>query len=200
MCELMPLMQHHFDAVQDRLACFCAVSMQCEGWFKGELFTLLTQLRTEGAVQDVDRAVRVDGKQIDVLIRSQASVHWVERKHWRVGTQRGVPDGSRSYFADPTIGILQAVNKLAALSRPGHRWLLLLLTAKPRRETGRSASSNSTPRLRRIGSKHAHRQPSSRQPSAWAAWISACLLIYAWEIRAHAALNHSHGCRPLAIP
>ena len=70
MFELLPRMQQHFDALQDRLTCFCDLGIQCEGWFKGELLTLLTQLRKEGVVQDFDREVRVDGKQIDVMIRS----------------------------------------------------------------------------------------------------------------------------------
>jgi hypothetical protein len=130
MIELLPRMQQHLDTAQDRFTCFHDLGFQSEGWFKGETVTLFSQLQREGVIQELDREVLVGTKRIDVMIRLNDTQHWIELKHWLIGKQKGVRYHPGFYFGDPTsVGITGDVDKLTPL--PGHRWLLLLLTANP---------------------------------------------------------------------
>ncbi len=130
MIELLPRMRQHFDSVQDRLICFCEFGFQSEGWFKGELITLFSQLQREGVLQEVDREVRIGTKRVDLMIRLHDIYHWIELKHWMIGSQKGAVYNPSFYFGDPTsVGITGDVDKLNTLV--DHRWLLVLLTANP---------------------------------------------------------------------
>jgi hypothetical protein len=154
MLELVPRMKQYFDTMQDRLYCFCELGFQSEGWFKGELLTLFSQLRREGKIQELDREVKVGANKVDVKIRPNDTNHWIELKHWLIGAQKGVNYGPNFYFGDPTsVGIIRDVDKLNALS--GHRWMLLLLTANP----GLNAWESGVERFNR---KFAPRQLESR--------------------------------------
>lgn len=134
MIEIMARLKDHFDGLNDRHACFAALGFQSEGWFKGEVLTLLSWLRAEGAVQHFDREIAVEGKRIDVMIHLDGVRHWIELKHWLIGKQKGYTYNPLFYFADrSSVGIVPDVDKLRrpSLSQADRRWLLLLLTANP---------------------------------------------------------------------
>jgi hypothetical protein len=130
MIDLLPRVKAHFNTTQSRLACFCELGFQTEGWFKGELLYLFSQLHRQGVIQELDREVNVEGKKVDIRLRVNNEDHWIELKHWLIGKQKGTTYNPSFYFGDRTsVGITGDVNKLASLT--GHRWLLLLLTANP---------------------------------------------------------------------
>jgi len=47
---------------------FSGSQIQVEGWFKGELIYLFTSLKNKGELQDWDREVKLDKKQIDFKV------------------------------------------------------------------------------------------------------------------------------------
>ncbi len=131
MIELLSRMQQHFDTMHDRFICFHDLGFQTEGWFKGELVTLFSQLQREGIIQELDREVLVGTKKVDVKIRLNGLNHWIELKHWLIGKQKGVNCNVNFYFSDGgrDTGITKDVDKLNGLT--GHRWMLMLLTRNP---------------------------------------------------------------------
>jgi hypothetical protein len=138
MIELLPAFREHLDPLQDRLTCFCDMGIQVEGWFKGELLTLLGSLKKRGAILEFDREVKTHGRKIDVTIKTRTGPHLVELKHWLIGRQKGYPYTPNFYFGDLTsIGIVKDVDKLLRVTQPGHLWMLILLTANPGNEAWR---------------------------------------------------------------
>jgi hypothetical protein len=132
MIELLPRLQAHFDTLEDRLICFTKMGVQVEGWFKGELLTLLSSLREQGRIMDFDREAKTPGGKIDLTIKTQSDQHWIELKHWLIGKQKGFLYGPNFYFGDRTsIGIVKDFDKLTGITLPGRLWLLILLTANP---------------------------------------------------------------------
>jgi hypothetical protein len=135
MIELIPRLREHFGRLEDRLVCFSEMGVQVEGWFKGELLTLLSSLRTQGLVADFDREVETRGGRIDLTVKIEAELHWVEVKHWLIGKQKGSTYDPGFYFGDPSsVGIIKDVDKLLRITSPGRLWLLILLTANPGKE------------------------------------------------------------------
>lgn len=134
MIQLMPELKQHFDGLQDRFRCFAELGIQCEGWFKGELLTQLLRLRDAGLIQGVDReALFSAGRaKVDVSVQLGGVTHWIELKHWLIGSQKGYTYGAAFYFGDGTaVGIVKDVDKLYGMQNAPPRWLLLLLTANP---------------------------------------------------------------------
>ncbi len=129
--ELIPHLVNHFDGLQDRLACFCEQGVQVEGWFKGELLALLSELRRNASVERFDREVKIEAGRVDITAHLGGKCHWVELKHWHIGKQGGTSYGPAFYFCDRELGILRDVDKLRNIDSHGHGWLLLLLTANP---------------------------------------------------------------------
>jgi len=130
MIELLPRMKQYFDTTQNRFICFHDMGFQAEGWFKGELLTLFSELQHEGIIQKLEREVKVGTKKVDIRIRLNDTYHWIELKHWLIGEQKDFTYNTGFYFSDPTsVGITGDVDKLYPLT--GYRWMLLLLTAKP---------------------------------------------------------------------
>jgi len=134
MIDIIARLKEHFDGLNDRYACFADLGFQSEGWFKGELLTALSRLKAGGVVHDIDREIPIDGKRIDVMIVVDGVRHWIELKHWLIGTQKGFTYNPSFYFADrSSVGIIPDVDKLRrpSLNDADRRWLLLLLTANP---------------------------------------------------------------------
>ena len=132
MNELLPHMKQHFDTLQDRLACFREQEVQVEGWFKGEMLLLLTNLRKKGIVEGFDREAGPGGK-VDLIVKIAGSRHCIELKHWLVGVQRGARLTPAFYFGDPTpVGVLRDVDKLSRFEPEDGKWLLILMTDNPR--------------------------------------------------------------------
>jgi hypothetical protein len=129
MIELLPEMKRYFDTMQDRFTCFYDLGFQSEGWFKGELLTLFSQLRSKGIIQELDREVRVGVGRIDVRILLNGVYHWIELKHWLIGYQKDIYYNPDFYFGDSMVGITKDVDKLNSLT--SYRWMLLLLTCNP---------------------------------------------------------------------
>lgn len=134
MIEVVRRLKEHFDGLDDRYTCFANLGFQSEGWFKGELLTVLSRLWMDGAVQNLDREITVEGKRVDLMIQMDGVRHWIELKHWLIGRQKGFIYNPPFYFADrSSVGIVPDVDKLnrPSLSPADRRWLLLLLTANP---------------------------------------------------------------------
>jgi len=132
MIELLPVLQRHFDKLQEHLVCFCETGVQVEGWFKGELLTLLSSLRGQELIRDFDREVEIPCGNVDLTVRTESDLHWIELKHWLIGKQKGITYGPNFYFGDRTsIGAVKDVDKLVSIVSPGRLWLLILLTANP---------------------------------------------------------------------
>ena len=132
MTELLPRLRAHFDALEDRLICFRKMGVQVEGWFKGELLTLLSSFVEQGLIEEFDREVKTHGGKIDLTVKTKADLHWSELKHWLIGKQKGSAYDSKFYFGDPSsVGIVRDVDKLLRITSPGRLWMLILLTANP---------------------------------------------------------------------
>jgi hypothetical protein len=131
--QLLPLLRSHFDALQDRLACFCKYGCQLEGWFKGELLTVLDAALQAGTIVDVDREIATPAGKIDLRVTLPGEEPtWIELKHWLIGVQRGTRYGAGFYFGDPTsVGITKDVKKLTDGERAGLGYVLVLMTANP---------------------------------------------------------------------
>jgi hypothetical protein len=96
---------------------------------------LLSSLCGQGLIKDFDREVKTPGGKIDLTIKTQRDLHWIELKHWLIGKQKGFLYSPNFYFGDRTsIGIVKDVDKLLRVASPGSLWLLILLTANPGRE------------------------------------------------------------------
>jgi hypothetical protein len=129
--RLIPHLRTHFDALQDRLLCFTKHGVQTEGWFKGELLVLLETLVQKKVVESFDREVRQTGALIDLLVVSDRR-HWVELKHWLIGTQKGTAYGPSFYFRDSSsVGIVRDARKLLSCPAEDQHWLLILAAANP---------------------------------------------------------------------
>jgi hypothetical protein len=124
-------MKQHFDTLQDRLVCFREKEVQVEGWFKGEMLFLLTNLLRKGIVESFGREVGPGGK-VDLVIKMPGLRHWIELKHWLVGVQRGARLAPAFYFGDRTsVGVVQGVDKLSRVESEDGKWLLILMTGNP---------------------------------------------------------------------
>ncbi len=130
MQNILIKMKEHFDSLQDRLACFCKYGVQVEGWFKGELITLLDIGYTERWISNFDREVKCSsGKKIDITLATKPNVvYWIEIKHW-IGKQKGKIYDPKFYFADKYVGILKDVDKLRELS--SNKWIFVFITPNP---------------------------------------------------------------------
>lgn len=133
MHELMRHLRAHFDPLDDRMRCFAELGVQVEGWFKGELICLLTQLKCNEIIEGFDREVSINGrKKVDLTIQIDGRTHWIELKHWLIGRQKGEKYTASSYFCDhSSTGIIGDVDKLQRTPETDHRWMLLLMTARP---------------------------------------------------------------------
>jgi len=131
--QLLPKLRSHFDALQDRLTCFCKYGCQLEGWFKGELLTVLDAALQAGTIVDLDRELATSGGRIDLRVTMPGeNPSWIELKHWLIGMQRGTRYGAGFYFGDQTsVGITKDVTKLTGGERAASGYVLVLLTANP---------------------------------------------------------------------
>lgn len=133
MQHLLEHLRAQFDPLDDRMRSFARHGVQLEGWFKGELLVALDSLKAAGVIKKFDREVKRPEGRIDLVIDSPG-LHWVELKHWLIGSQRGTTYGPGFYFGDPSsVGIVKDVDKLLRIPPQVGRWLLLLLTANPGR-------------------------------------------------------------------
>ena len=115
----------HFDGSLDRFKSFYDHGIMVEGWFKGELITVLDSFRRDGEIEGLDREVRVERRRVDLTVDLDGCKHWIELKHWLNGYQAGTFYGTSFYFGDPTsVGITNDVNKLVQIASIGFRWIL----------------------------------------------------------------------------
>lgn len=131
MDTLVPALRRHFDTLSDRYECFSRAEVQLEGWFKGELLFALDSLRATGLLRRVDREVKHGAGRIDIVVDLAPERHWIELKHWLIGSQKGVLYGPSFYFGDQTLGVVPDIDKLVKIESPARLWLLLLLTQNP---------------------------------------------------------------------
>lgn len=161
MDHLVEPLRAHFDPLQSRMRSFASHGVQLEGWFKGELLFALDAMKEAGSIVKFDREVKRPEGRIDLMVES-SGLHWVELKHWLIGSPRGTRYGPSFYFGDATsVGVVKDVDKLLRVPTDAGRWLLLLLTANP----GRAAWSAG---IAAFNSKFTPRRlDSSTDPSAY---------------------------------
>lgn len=132
--ELIDQIRDHFCQLQDRLACFGDQQVQVEGWFKGELLTLLTRFRDTQLIEGFDREVKtgIGNQRIDLQVSLNGQTHWIELKHWRIGIQNDVVFDAHFYFKDES-SFCGDVSKLVQLPdrQNACKWMLILMTKNP---------------------------------------------------------------------
>lgn len=132
MRELLPYIKAHFDNLQDRFITFRNQEVQVEGWLKGELLLLLSQMRDSNNIEDLDREVKHGRSKLDLKIHLTGGIHYVELKHWLIGVQRGFRLDPHFYFGDPSpVGITKDYDKLDSITSPCQKWFLILCTPNP---------------------------------------------------------------------
>ncbi|MFI5251006.1 MAG: hypothetical protein ACHQQQ_01125 [Bacteroidota bacterium] len=131
--KLLPLICSHFEGLSDRLKTFSELAFQCEGWFKGELLTLLSSPSFGYKIDYLNREVDFNGRKIDLEISIDQITHRIELKHWLIGKQKQNTWNATGYFGDRKNGILFDVEKLKGIPG-GKRWLLIFTTKNPGNE------------------------------------------------------------------
>lgn len=134
MLSLLYHFREHFDDQLDQFASFTKHGVQCEGWFKAEMLSLLDSMEAQGVIDEFDREVRCQSGIIDLRLNHNGQ-HWIELKHWLIGRQRGTNYGCGFYFRDnSSVGITPDCRKLITCPNDSNRWLLILATSNPGQE------------------------------------------------------------------
>ena len=138
-----------------RINAFVKYSRQMEGWFKGEILAIASDMERKGQVQRFAPDRRFDPaaskRNIDLYFEIESSTQiWIELKHWYIGTYNtGHTVNALHYFKDTTSATIpNFVAKLPA------DWLLpiyMLIVTTP--NLGRSDWHAGIEHLRKSGHK-----------------------------------------------
>lgn len=128
------------DQCDSQLRCFNQHEMQVEGWFKGELLSLLNEKQDAGEIHSLQReaALRVDGRnrKVDIYferdeVNGTKKEVWLELKHWHIGKQNNTYYGAPWYFKNKqSTCIYGDVEKLKHL-QSDTTYILVLATHNP---------------------------------------------------------------------
>jgi hypothetical protein len=130
--QLVDRFRSSLDLSLNRFRAFYNHGIMVEGWFKGELITILDSFQKDGIIDGFDREVRIEKKRVDLSVEILGCHHWIELKHWLNGYQAGTFYGTSFYFSDPTsVGIINDVKKLTNIVPIGFRWALILAVSNP---------------------------------------------------------------------
>lgn len=129
MNQLLSLIYPYFESRQLQLQTFYDSAVQCEGWFKGELLTLLSNAPAKKGIK-YNREVPHNKRRIDFIIKIREETHYVELKHWCIGRQKQNTWKAKDYFGDKSNGIYNDVEKLSKIKN-GNCWILVFATKNP---------------------------------------------------------------------
>ena len=97
--DIFTAFQSHLKDHADQLRCFRKYEFQAEGWLKAEWVALLDAMRRRGEIAGLDREVSALGqRKIDLTITMKDGRHWIELKHWLIGSQKGQNWGPSAYI------------------------------------------------------------------------------------------------------
>ena len=128
---ILQRIREHFDLLSNRFDIFHTLAFQCEGWFKGELLTLMSELRNRHQIQDFAREVHHNNMRIDLEIVIADTIQHIELKHWHIGRQGLNTWNAAGYFGDAENGIRHDVQKLTDIVSSGNRWVIVFATVAP---------------------------------------------------------------------
>lgn len=110
------------------LDCFVKYEYQSEGWLKAEWLEVLDQLKTRGQTRHVDREVRAKGNyRIDLAVDLADGRHWIELKHWYVGSQKGQRWRPAAFISE----LESECEKFEAVVAGDRAWIAALCTPRP---------------------------------------------------------------------
>ena len=136
MQALLPAIREWFSAKSEHLAIFAAADCRLEGWFKGELLVLFSELQHRGVIEGFEREAfmpsHVPGArlQIDFKVHLEGVEHLCELKALCISQAAGTPRNLSFYFRDDHLGIIKDIRKLDALHHP-NRWLMAFVYPAP---------------------------------------------------------------------
>lgn len=112
-----------------RVRAFCSSQCQIEGWFKGELILLFSNLRRENQIEDWQpehRSEHIGNGRIDFFLNLEDGPLYLELKTFYHGQQRGanIDLGTCFYFLSADI------DKLADIPN-GNRYSIVFVTPRP---------------------------------------------------------------------
>lgn len=118
--------RRHLQEHENYLKCFYSHAVQVEGWFKGELLLLLENMKAERKIIGFDREIpSLKRKKIDLAIDLKDGRHWVELKHWFIGTQKGNKWRLKDYSLEDEL------RKFRAINVGNNGWILVICTHNP---------------------------------------------------------------------
>jgi hypothetical protein len=122
-------LREHLASEAAQLGCFGRYEFQSEGWLKAEWIGVLDRLRARGSVLGFDREIKRPGakKMIDLAVDMPGNRHWIELKHWCVGSQRGQTWRPRDFIFD----LEREFGKFCAVPPTDPCWIAVLCTPNP---------------------------------------------------------------------
>lgn len=135
MNNIINFIKQHFDSKFEYIQIFTENDVRVEGWFKGELLYLFTQMKTQGLITDFEREknIHVGNKrfQVDFSVTIGENENLIELKTLSIGQRKGTPRNLAFYFKDDNLGLKKDVKKFNILSTYNSKWLLAFVYPKP---------------------------------------------------------------------
>jgi hypothetical protein len=132
---ILPAIRDWFLAKETHLRTFAALDSRLEGWFKGEMFVLLDELRRQRRIDSFDREECVTTEsgriQIDFVVHLEGEAHYCESKALCISQAAGTPRNLRFYLREDEVGLIRDFRKLSRLTEPGEKWILAFVYPNP---------------------------------------------------------------------
>jgi hypothetical protein len=142
---IFPAIREWFVAKEQYLRTFAALDSRLEGWFKGEMFVLLDELRRQRRIDSFDRekcVTRETGRiQIDFVVCLGGETHYCESKALCISQAAGTPRNLRFYLREDEVGLIRDLRKLSRLTGPGEKWILAFVYPNPLEKWGESIAA-----------------------------------------------------------
>jgi hypothetical protein len=133
--RILPQIQSWFAAKENQIQLFADLDTRVEGWFKGELLTLFSELEQQGKIQGFRREANLSSDQrkriqVDVVVQIDGEPHHCELKAACISRAAGTPRNLHFYFREDHVGFQKDLAKLGLLNVP-NRWLIGFIYPAP---------------------------------------------------------------------
>jgi hypothetical protein len=133
---LIPYLVEWFERKEQYLRIFSDSDSRLEGWFKGELLVLFTELVRRGIIESFTREANENSlidharKQVDFKIVIHGENHLCELKTPCISQSAGTPRNLHFYFSDNDLGLYKDFKKLDQISS-NNKWVLAFIYPRP---------------------------------------------------------------------
>ena len=131
MINLIVSIKEHFDKKQKYHKLFAESDSRVEGWYKGEMLFLLTELKREGKIVDFHREHKIKRRDVNsnymidfkIDITSSKSV-LVELKAICISQADGTPRNLNFYLGKDHVGLVKDFKKLDKIDCPEEKYVV----------------------------------------------------------------------------